>query len=252
MDKLEQLKTLLGPAPKTPWAALIPQVILWSFRRFCIRHLADASDAALKDYIWTDMLEFVEKYAPEGLANAVKWLTPDNIQDVHSSLDDYNRLCTDILLYLDAALMDENEEVQNEMSDFLDEGIYRTFDEWLANKELLIFPTDTEDGDVMPVEKCTALIQYLIEYSRKVESESESEFELEVESIPDDMLVVSAPVPVPVPTPVPAPLTAKAAMNYRRTLRNGVARAITPSRSNHNRTRRAAKRHAKVPDVKGE
>jgi hypothetical protein len=93
--------------------------------------------------------------------------------------------------------MDENEEVQNEMSDFLDEGIYRTFDEWLANKELLIFPTDTEDGDVMPVEKCTALIQYLIEYSRKVESESESEseFELEVESIPDDMLVVSAPVP---------------------------------------------------------
>jgi hypothetical protein len=233
MEKLNELKKLLGPPATNAWAALIPQIILWCFRRFCIQHLADAHIAALNDYIWTDMVDFVEKYAPEGLSKAAMWLTPENIQDVHSSLDDYNKLCTDILLYLDAALMDENEAVQNEMSDLLDEGIYRTFADWVVNKELLIFPTDTENGDVMPVEKFTALIQYLIEHSREPEPDVVSD--LEAEEIPAEI-----------------PTTATAAMNYRRTLRNGMARAITPSRSSSSRTRRAVKRHSKLPDVKGE
>lgn len=255
---MDKLKNLLGPSPTTPWAALIPQIILWSFRRFCIMHLADASDAALNDYVWSDMVDFVEQYAPEGLSLASKWLTPDNIEEVYSSLDDYNTMCTDILLYLDAALMDENEVVQNEISEFLDEGIYKILEEWIVNKELLIFPMVTEDGDVMPVEKCTALIQYLIEYSRvkvepvepvkpvePVEPVKPVEPVEPVEPILDYIELPAAPVAEP-------PRTAAAAMNYRRTLRNGVSRAITPSRSNRNRTRRAVKRLSKVPVAKEE
>ena len=239
---MDRLKQLLGPTPTTPWAALIPQLLMWCFRRFCVIHLADASDAALNEYVWDDMVEFVEKYAPEGLSVASKWLTPENVASVHSGLDLYNTFCMDTLLYLDAALMDDNEAVQKEMSDLLDSGLYDIFNEWIVDKELLIFPSESEDGDVMSVAKCTAIIQYLIDYSLREASDSDSD---SGSGAPIDSTEYESLEPI-------VPQTVASAINYRRTLRNGVSRAITPSRSNHRRTRRAAKRHAKGPPPKEE
>ena len=62
-----QLTTLLGPKPTHPWGALIPQVLLWCFRRFCVKSLTEAYVTPITDELWDDHLELIRLYAPRGL-----------------------------------------------------------------------------------------------------------------------------------------------------------------------------------------
>ena len=80
-----QLTTLLGPKPTHPWGALIPQVLLWCFRRFCVKSLTEAYVTPITDELWDDHLELIRLYAPRGLESiSISWMTPENIEFVHS------------------------------------------------------------------------------------------------------------------------------------------------------------------------
>jgi hypothetical protein len=100
-DPYEKLKRILGAAPSHPWAALIPQALLWSFRRFCIQKLI-VQEGTLMEYLWEDHLELIHSYAPKGLELAsIDWLTPENVAYMSSSLESYNEFFIEIIEIID-------------------------------------------------------------------------------------------------------------------------------------------------------
>lgn len=255
---MKRLETLLGPKPTHPWAALIPQLLLWSFRRFCVEKLLVPSDALLLEQVWEDHLELVRNWAPRGLEElGLAWLEPENADTLHSSLSDWNLLLLDFLELIDEAIAEEDDALQSKVSQFLDEDIATVFEQWLDGPEraFFIFPLKgvTADGEFTD-QQMMALIQALREYSSRLpvvlpeqcpseespaNSDSEEEESVEAERQP------AAPPAEPEPEApqlTPAPTTVAAAMRRRRTFRcrgPNANRAITLRRI---RLRRRTKR----------
>jgi hypothetical protein len=168
---LSRLRTLLGPKPTHPWGALIPQLLLWSFRRFCVEKLLYSLDQPLSEQIWDDHLELVNRYCPHGLESVSgTWLTDENLELVHSPLEEYNSFFIDLLKLIDAALETDSEEEQNAVSEFLDESIRDAIKEWATEgpmEKFFIFPMGEAQDDIFTAEQMLGLIDHLIEYSRE-------------------------------------------------------------------------------------
>lgn len=166
-NPVSQLTTLLGPKPNHPWGALIPQVLLWCFRRFCILKLAEPYEAPLAEQVWNDHLELIHLYAPSGLESAASaWLTPENIDHVHSSLEEYNRFFIESLVAIDTAMTAPDSDMEDIMSEFLDFAIKDLIRTWLGEeyKPFLIFPMKDEDDDEFTDEQFNILIINLTNY----------------------------------------------------------------------------------------
>lgn len=260
-DPVSQLETLLGPKPSHPWAALIPQVLLWSFRRFCIAKLCKTSDASLTEQIWDSHTELIDSYAPKGLEVAAAiWITPENIDLVHSSLEDYNYFFLEVLAMIDGALVHEDADAEDMMATFLDRTMSAIIYDWVENKDFLIFPMEEDDDDVFSDEQYMKLLMNLTEFAKNSpeaaeeaqdeeaqdEALAEDPPELRIEvygeiySEPEAATLMSAveskvesetisvrPKLIPLPaidmytTLIPLiPKTVKAAFNYRRTFKN--------------------------------
>ena len=167
-DPVSQLETLLGPRPSHPWAALIPQILLWSFRRFCIAKLCKTSDASLTEQIWDSHTELIDSYAPKGLEVAASiWITPENIDLVHSSLEDYNYFFLEVLSMIDGALVHEDADAEDMMATFLDTKMSAIIYDWVENKDFLIFPMEEDDDDVFSDEQYMKLLMNLTEFAKK-------------------------------------------------------------------------------------
>jgi hypothetical protein len=262
-DPVSQLETLLGPRPSHPWAALIPQILLWSFRRFCIAKLCKTSDASLTEQIWDNHTELIDLYAPKGLEVAAAiWITPENIDLVHSSLEDYNYFFLEVLAMIDGALVHEDADAEDMMATFLDTKMSEIIYDWVENKDFLIFPMANDDDDVFSDEQYMKLLVNLTEFAKnstEVESkellEDPPEVRIEVygeiysepepvpESIPTTLMPTTRMPPTLIPLPavnmyttliplIPLmPKTVKAAFNYRRTFKNrSTPRRITKKR----------------------
>jgi hypothetical protein len=168
-DPKKQLEKLLGPTPTHPWAALIPQVLLWSFRRFCVEKLT-LSEGGLEESLCDDLLELVHMYCAKGLeVVSIDWFTPDNIEEVSSPLGDYMRFFIEFSRELDRSLEEEDDKEQDILSEFLDESMGKTIAQWLhpAQMNLLIFPVDVDDDDEFSEAQFTRLINALLMYSYK-------------------------------------------------------------------------------------
>jgi hypothetical protein len=248
LDPVSQLETLLGPKPSHPWAALIPQVLLWSFRRFCIAKLCKTSDVCLTEQIWDNHTELIDSYAPKGLEVAASvWITPENIDFVHSSLEDYNYFFLEVLAMIDGALVHEDADAEDMMATFLDTKMSEIIYDWVENKDFLIFPMEGDDDDVFSDEQYVKLLMNLTEFAKNFSEEAEvalaedpPELRIEVfgeiykepEPEPESIsarLMPNTLIPLPVMrmsnTLIPLPIifmpkTVKAAFNYRRTLKN--------------------------------
>ena len=218
-EPTDKLRTILGPIPTTPWAALLPQAILLAFRNFCLEHLYDADVAALREYMWDDMAEFLDRYSPKGL-DASKWLDPEHVDEVYSGLQAYNDFCSEVMQQFDAALMDENVQIQDAISDFLD-NLHEPVYAWLGDSRFNIFPSEFEEG-VSP-EVLKHLANSLEAYSKGI---VESDSELEVEELPAIELEPEEPQ--------------RSGSLLRKTLRVG-RRSFTPVRSGTRRARVAVK-----------
>ena len=156
---MSQLTTLLGPKPNHPWEALIPQVLLWCFRRFCIIKLGEPG--LLTDQVWEDHLDLIHQYAPKGLEAAVGWLTPENVDYVHSPLEEYNRFFMEFLVAIDDVMQGSDPDREHMISEFLDVTIKGVIRDW-AGTEYVIFPMKDEDDDEFTDEQFNSLLTVLM------------------------------------------------------------------------------------------
>lgn len=224
---LSRLRTLLGPKPTHPWGALIPQLLLWSFRRFCVEKLLYSLDQPLSEQIWDDHLELVNRYCPHGLESACgTWLTDENLELVHSPLEEYNAFFIELLKLIDDALETDSEEDQNAVSEFLDESIRVAVKEWATEgpmEKFFIFPMDEDKDDIFTAEQMLGLIDHLIEYSRErantiLGTEEAPAATAAAPPGPEAEAEAEAEPPTPTPTEPPPPATTVAeAIRRRRT-----------------------------------
>lgn len=164
----KDLIRLLGPPPSHPWAALIPQVLLWSFRRFCVEKLV-LSEGGLEESMCDDVLELVHKYCAKGLeVVSMDWFTPENIEQVSSPLEDYMEFFRRFCRELDASVEANDDKRQDVLSEVLDESMGESVIEWLKDHPtLLIFPMDVEDDDEFTEAQFSRLINALLVFSYK-------------------------------------------------------------------------------------
>jgi hypothetical protein len=164
----KDLIRLLGPPPSHPWAALIPQVLLWSFRRFCVEKLV-LSEGGLEESMCDDVLELVHKYCAKGLeVVSMDWFTPENIEQVSSPLEDYMTFFRGFCKELDASVEANDDKRQDVLSEVLDESMGESITEWLKDHpSLLIFPVDVEDDDEFTEAQFSRLINSLLVFSYK-------------------------------------------------------------------------------------
>jgi len=165
----KELLRLLGATPTHPWAALIPQVLLWSFRRFCIEKLT-LSEGSLQQSFCDDTLELVHMYCAKGLeVVSIEWFTPENIEQVSSPLEDYMKFFIEFCKQLDRSIEDNDDKTQDVLSEFLDESMGEMISRWVDEKhsKLLIFPMRVEDDDEFTEAQFSQLINALLLYSYK-------------------------------------------------------------------------------------
>jgi hypothetical protein len=166
-DPLIQLNELLGDKPNHPWGALIPQVLLWCFRRFCIQKLTDTSEELLADQLWDDHLDLIHQHAPKGLESvSSSWFTPENVEHVHSSLEEYNRFFMEVLVMIDHAVRESDEECESSVAEFLDVQIKEAIKAWLGEefKPFLIFPMEDAMEDEFTDNQFTILLDSLMQF----------------------------------------------------------------------------------------
>jgi hypothetical protein len=240
-DPVNQLTTLLGPKPNHPWSALIPQVLLWSFRRFCIMKLIASDDIPITEQLWDDHFEMIHLYAPKGLENASSsWLSPENIDHLHAPLEEYNRFFFDFLLAIEESYRDN--DLEDKIAVFLDDTIKYIIRDWLGEKyaQFLIFPMRDEDEEEFTDKQFDALLESLITFSPEttpaepvvepaieppVEPPVEPAIEPPVEPPVEPAIEPPVEPPVePVPIVEPAQITVRAALKRHRTFRAGMLR----------------------------
>jgi hypothetical protein len=251
-DPVNQLTTLLGPKPNHPWSALIPQVLLWCFRRFCILKLTDPDVANITEQIWDDHLELIHLYAPKGLESASSsWLSPENIDHVHSSLEEYNRFFLEFLLAIEGSHTDI--DLEDKVAVFLDETIKHIIHDWLGETyaPFLIFPMDDEMDDEFTDEQFSSLLESLITFTTPADSVPEPAPQPEPEPAPPPQPAPPQPAPPqpappqpapPQPAPEPEIITIRAALNRSKTMRTCVFRLT------RGKTRKLIPRHKQRDD----
>jgi hypothetical protein len=193
-DPEHRLRTLLADPPTHPWGALIPQILLWSFRRFCIQKIT--AGEPLKESLWEDQLELVHMYAPRGLETAsMEWMTPDNISYVQTPLELYNRFFVDFVEVFDTIMSDDNVELQDKFSDFLDLKMGEMVVAWLSSMEdFAIFPLNPENDNEFTDDQFNRLIHNLVEFAKKTRAPSEP------------IVIQEEPPPLVEPVPPPPPV----------------------------------------------
>ena len=163
----KELQKLLGPTPAHPWAALIPQILLWCFRRFCVQKLI-MFEGTLEESLCEDIMDIVHTYCPKGLEMvSIEWFTPENIEQVASPLEKYMAFFIRFCKYLDSSIYANDYENQDILSDFLDVSMGSILSEWLDAKHacFLIFPTEAENDDEFKEVHFSKLINSLLIYS---------------------------------------------------------------------------------------
>jgi hypothetical protein len=233
-DPMNRLKTVLGPKPNHPWGAIIPQVLLWSFRRFCFNKLVQISEILENEQLWDDHMELIHLYAPRGLESvAASWFSPESVDHVYSSLEQYNRFFLEFLIEVDEILISEDADGENNIANFLDDGMGFIIRDWLGEEygAFLIFPMNSESEDEFTDEQLTKLVTALVEFSLShppVEEFAEVEStRLELPMYKINIEAFFRPKPIE-PQPEPAPESESQPEQVPRSITPPPPRSITP------------------------
>lgn len=144
--------TLLKTPPRNSWDAVLTQVILWSFRRFCVAKLSTDEETDL----WEDSLDLVTNYAPSSFHPVLpEWLAPEKMSHLH-------RL-SDLDTNLRVLISDLQGDKQEEIADYLDVLLSAEIETWLgtAYAPYSLFPTPEEPDDSIDATKLNAVVLLL-------------------------------------------------------------------------------------------
>ena len=204
-DPVNELRAILGPKPTHPWGALIPQILLWSFRRFCMKMLVDDSDIPATEQIWDDHFQLIHEYAPSGLEVVSEyWFLPENVEKVYSSLEEYNRYFLEFLVAIEGLSSKLNIKYEQELARFLDDSMQEIIYDWLTDfKEFIIFPKKGENEDTFTDQEFMKLIKSLLIYSSK--QPQVAPIDVKVEPVQVSPPLPPPPPPPPTPPPPPPP-----------------------------------------------
>jgi len=148
MDPLKQ-------KPKNAWNAVLTQLLIWSFRRFCVHRLTTDDEE-----LWDSHLDLLRAHAPKGFEPLLDtWTDPEHMANIPniSELDAYFRA---LVKQLDEAVTDEEEDA---ISKILDEDMSPTLERWLgsAYAPYSLFPTPSEPDDTIDTTKLNAILYLL-------------------------------------------------------------------------------------------
>ncbi len=152
--------TFFDIPPKTKWEVLLPQVVLYSYKQFCMARLAEDESASQiaepldlsggipvsKDHLWSTQYELVSHFAPEKFKPYLEeWWKPDVISEL-SYLEDLDTYLRELTSEFDNALLTDNFEKQTAIAELLEEDFSLYFDTWIPEEfqEYRFFPPQEE------------------------------------------------------------------------------------------------------------
>lgn len=151
--------------PTSKWDVLLPQIVLYSYKRFCMARLAEDASAVLiadpvdlsgglpasNESLWSSQIELVSAFAPEIVKPFLEeWWKPEITEQV-SILEDLDVYLRNLTIEFDTALLTDHFEKQNEIAELLEEDFYLYFQNWIPDefKDYFFFPTVDADDDTL-------------------------------------------------------------------------------------------------------
>jgi hypothetical protein len=155
--------TFFDIPPKTKWEVLLSQVVLYSYKQFCMARLAEEDSASQiaepldlsgglpvsQDHLWSTQYELVSHFAPEKFKPYLEeWWKPEIISEL-SYLEDLDTYLRELTTEFDEALLTNNFEKQTAIAELLEEDFALYFDSWIPEEfhEYRFFPSP-EESDV--------------------------------------------------------------------------------------------------------
>jgi hypothetical protein len=202
-----RLVDILSKVQNDPWSLLIFQTLLWSFRRWSIHHLTSPEvNGFMKDYVWDTSIDLVNQFAPDGLKEfAVVWLSPTNIGHRIDLLEEFNEYFEWMVDQMDVSIETESDEMQNNLSVFLDDTINEIIESWLNGRDhFRIYPRKEEDTDNFPSGRIFDIMRRILEQPPPVQPPLEAAVPEVPPPVPE---VPEVPPPVPEVPEVPPPVS---------------------------------------------
>jgi hypothetical protein len=161
---MDELATFFQIPPKSAWSALLPQILFWSFRRYCVTRISSLDASANEiEPLWDDIFDLVHSHIPEPLKKYVDdWFVPEHVEHM-ANLPDLDMALRKIVKDLENSILENDVEQQNEIADLLDEGLSIQVEKWLAPNysHFSVYPTPEESDDDIDDTKLNAILYLL-------------------------------------------------------------------------------------------
>ncbi len=161
---MDELETFFQTPPKSAWSALLPQILFWSFRRYCVARISQLDSSANEvEPLWEDVFDLVHSHIPEPLKKYVDdWFVPEHVEQI-ANLPDLDLALRKTVKDLENAILENDAEQQDEIADLLDEGLSAKIEKWLAPNysHFSVYPTTEEPDDDIDETKLNAILYLL-------------------------------------------------------------------------------------------
>jgi hypothetical protein len=138
---------LVKQAPRSPWDAVLTQLVLWSFRRFCANRIITGGDS-----LWDDHISLLTEFAPPQFKPHLdEWI--EHLQSIPNLSELDGKLRTIV-----ADL--EDEEKEDDLSLLLDVDLSKQIQAWLGKTfaPFSLFPGEDESDDSIDQTKLNSIV----------------------------------------------------------------------------------------------
>ena len=167
MDFKELFETVFTYEEEAPWSILIPQLLFYCFRNYCLKCVAN--DLSSNELEWTSLYELCTMNCDENF----KPYIPDFFEPtVFAHVEDADLIelfFKNFIMSFTVLLKNGTKELEDKFTQFLDKDIFDFFNDTVLNKDFLIFPT-TVDGE-LDEKKYLELRATVLNYSLEIDAE---------------------------------------------------------------------------------
>ena len=147
---------LVKQAPRSPWDAVLTQLVLWSFRRFCANRIITGDDT-----LWEDHISLLTEFAPPQFKPHLdEWI--EHLQSI-PNLSDLDAKLRAIVADL------EDEEKEDDLSLLLDVDLSKQIQAWLGKTfaPFSLFPGEDDSDDSIDQTKLNSIV-FLLKINRSI------------------------------------------------------------------------------------